>query len=636
MKTDQDFSRINARLADSDPQRRRDAARELGEEKDPRGIPALIFALGDQNRGCQEAAMDALVKIGGREVVEQLIPLVTGRKVHLRSAALEILEQIGKDAAPYMCALLHDRIPTIRVLAVTFLGNLGLPELLSPLETMLEDEDSNVRCAALRALGATGGRKAAAMIRRYLNDPEEWVRFAAIQTLATIGDRESIPDLLSFLKHISDVSRMVAMDALGSLGSLEAVPVMLQILPDASPKMRDGTIYNLARIADLQGGDLYREYEMGRFEEHFIAALHSSHPEIRDAALKGLLQIGTVRSVLPILELIRSFREELGENQRELVQDTLVSIGDTAELIDFLESLPTPLTRGDEAVVIICGKVLGRMRDQRAAPVLARFLEKGAEPVRRAMVCALGELGGEGACAAMIAKLNDPNGHVRRDAASVLGRMRAAESILPLFAALKRETYDDVREVMLNALANMDSSPVREGFRNLLDHENVRIRETAIRGIGLTGDSSACRELFNHLQEADYRVRMRVVEALGQLDCEGGTEILVGCLSDEHEKVRLAAMEALSGHPTRTALEGIVSSLYDRNSWVAYRAAEILGRVGDPGSVKPMMDLLEETRDLAMKVVLIRALREIGDPRSRDLLEKMKDDPDPEIRKLFM
>ncbi len=78
-----------------------------------------------------------------------------------------------------------------------------------------------------------------------------------------------------------------------------------------------------------------------------------------------------------------------------------------------------------------------------------------------------------------------------------------------------------------------------------------------------------------------------------------------------------------------------MDALYDGNHWVAFKAADALGRIADPMAVETMMDLLEETEDVPLKVALIRALKKMGDPRSETILRKMEHDPNPDVRTLF-
>ena len=119
------------------------------------------------------------------------------------------------------------------------------------------------------------------------------------------------------------------------------------------------------------------------------------------------------------------------------------------------------------------------------------------------------------------------------------------------------------------------------------------------------------------------------------LECARMTDPLIHCLTDEHEKVRLAAIDVLSNYSSEHVMIGLISALYDSSSWVAYRAAEALGYIGDAEAVVPMIEMLKQTRHVAMKIALVKALQQIGDERSEPVLSEMRMDDNADIRDLF-
>ena len=114
--------------ASPDKKVRKNAAKMLGETRDPRAVEALIGALRDANDDVREEAAVALGAIGDRRAV------------------------------PALVAALNDGDGSVRTRAVNSLGELGDPRAVMPLIAMLLDEEDPFRVTniqrALRRLGA--------------------------------------------------------------------------------------------------------------------------------------------------------------------------------------------------------------------------------------------------------------------------------------------------------------------------------------------------------------------------------------------------------------------------------------------------------------------------------------------------
>jgi len=636
LQVKRELSELFLQLRSEDPELRRQAARMLGETGSPKAVPALVRALEDPHRGCQEAAMGALTAIGGEETIQELAGLVSRGKAYVRNAAIEILELIGRDAPALLMHLFQEGNDSVRMIAAKIFGHLHAVEAIPVVTDLLYDSNPNVRCAALNALGAIGAREALPRIREFLKDPEEWVRFSSIQALGNLRDQASLPALLSLLDdNVAESTCWVAVEALGRIGSVEALPKLFAALPRATPLVQHQIVHHLVRIA-LQNNeeDAWRVEAFAPYESYFIAALKSPQKEVQDSAVQGLEWIGTAGAVIPLLTFARALHEYAEEDRVNAVRKTLTVIGEPDELIRLLsESDCTGAP--DELVLKLAGDVLGKLREFRAVPAIIRHLEAPPEPVRRTMVRALGRIGDPGAGPALINLLEDGNGHVRKEAAFSLGRIGDEEAVLPLFEALDREEFMDVRETILHALVAIGGDRVKEKFREFVFYPDPDVQALAIQGIGLLGDDEACDHLIANLGNENERIRLKVVECLGRIDCDRMMEPLIHSLNDESEQVRLAAVAVLAAHPSTSVVRSLIGSLYDDSHWVAFKSADALGRIGDPVAVETMMALLQTTDDVALKIALGRALKKIGDPRSETILRRMALDPNPDIRALF-
>jgi HEAT repeat protein len=630
------ISEIIAGLTDDNPQERREAAQLLGKTGDERAVPALVFALGDKNRGCLDAVMDALIGIGGSNTVAAILPLVTGHNISLRCAALEILENIGRAAPEQIIRLLDHSDATVKVNAAKLLEMLRIKEAAEPLIGCYHDNNPNVRCAVISALGSIGAQEAIDIIRLSLDDPVEAVRFTAIHALGLLRDEASVARLIRFLECSSDACVLAAADALGALESLESVTVLVQRMEDASSTLKTHIMHRLVQLDDIHSDiDLYGDYNLERFETVFIDGLESPLDEIRKSALKGLERCGSARAILPIVKLAASVSQDPAREWYGLAHETLCAIGEAETLIGLLRSASPPLDDGQEKTVELACRVLGHLKEKEAVPVMVRLFKTVSERTRRVIVLSLSGIGDHQAREALIDAVGDVNGHVRSDAAAALREFHDEKTVLALFRALDKEIYNDVQETILDSLVHIGGDLVLEKMREFLFYPDPRIKELAVSSIGRLGDAGACDHLIANLGSEHYQIRTKVIWALGHLNCERIVVPLLHCLNDEHEKVRLAAIDVLRHRSGDEVLKGLIASLGDTHNRVAYKAAEALGSMGDPRAVDAMIGILLKTNSIPLKIVLVRGLKKMADPRGLAVLDEISRDPDPVLREAF-
>jgi len=172
---------------------RRYAAEDLGDLGDPAAVPALIKALEDPAVGVREAAAESLVAIGGRDVCDKVMPLLGSDTAFLRNHAIEILEEIGPDAAEGLIGLCHSPSSDLRKFAMDILGKIGELSDVNAFEVIvsaLEDKNINVAGAAAEALGRLGDPAAVPILAEYL-EGEPWLQCNALNAIAQIGGDEA-------------------------------------------------------------------------------------------------------------------------------------------------------------------------------------------------------------------------------------------------------------------------------------------------------------------------------------------------------------------------------------------------------------------------------------------------------------
>lgn len=208
-------------LASPDPTTRRYAAEDLGELHDAWAVPALVKAASDREVAVREAAVEALVAIGGQTVCERLAPLLEAEDVALRNYAIEILERVGPESMDVLIAACKSASSDVRKFALDILGKVARGcggKCLDAVAALLGDDNPNVAGSAAEALGLMGDSRAIPYLEKHLGGPP-WMQLCVFSALSQIGGETALKALNSadagqmspFTKHFYDTALKVAM-----------------------------------------------------------------------------------------------------------------------------------------------------------------------------------------------------------------------------------------------------------------------------------------------------------------------------------------------------------------------------------------------------------------------------------------
>ncbi|WP_186161674.1 HEAT repeat domain-containing protein [Burkholderia gladioli] len=303
-------------------------------------------------------------------------------------------------------------------------------------------------------------------------DPDPAVRRIAVFELADLGDPELVPAFLALLGHDADAAvRREAALALAAWEQPEAIEALCAALLDADVGVREAAAQSLSELKDPASGDTLRRWA-GRPE-----------PFVARAVLRALRELRHADAYEPALAALDS---------------------DDAEL-------------RLEAVA-----VLGWLKDPRALPAVAVLAtgDTRAE-VRRAAAGALGFSGDQRDAGpvveALLAALSDPAWQVREEAATTLGKLRAAAAVAALGAALE-DPYWQVRLRATRALGLIGERSAGAGIAALLTHAISNLRKEAALALGELRDPAWLEALGAALEDGDPEVRKAVRIAIRQIE----------------------------------------------------------------------------------------------------------------------
>jgi hypothetical protein len=201
---------------------------------------------------------------------------------------------------------------------------------------------------------------------------------------------------------------------------------------------------------------------------------------------------------------------------------------------------------------------------------------------------------------ALIARLNDPDGWVRKTAAESLQKMRAKAAVPALEKRVSdNELINSIWEneqvadkfAALNALKALGPNRVTDALVAALQAKEVRVRNWAAYQLRtLSGQEKAVRALIERLNDQNGWVRKTAAESLQKLGDKSAVPALEKRVSDnalidsiwENEQVadKLAALNALKALAPDRVADALAAAMQAKEGRVKIWAADQLGKLG--------------------------------------------------------
>ena len=205
-----------------------DAARLLGQSRDPRALDALLPDLTDSDWRVRRNAAQALGTLRDKRAVEPLILSLQDRTMTVRQRTIVALGRI-KDiqALPALLEILlenrHESYDANK--AIHKFGKKAIPEIAKAFERT-NNQQLMLLLIEMKYEGAFEP------ILKLLESNEPATRLTAIQEMGKLGDKRAIPYLVSQLNNDDPTTQSEAIQALGKLEAIETISEMLGLLKD--------------------------------------------------------------------------------------------------------------------------------------------------------------------------------------------------------------------------------------------------------------------------------------------------------------------------------------------------------------------------------------------------------------------
>jgi len=599
-----DCKEILAMLKSSETDVLREGAYLAGEAHCEDAVPILVEMLKSSNIGVQESADNAIRKIGGKEAVTGVIPLLRSDDAPVRNGAMDILRALGSQELQSIIPLLKEEDVDIRIFATDILGSAGNVMAVAPLcDALLKDPEVNVRYQAAVSLGDLGMPEAAKCLNQAMRD-EEWVQYSVIEALAKIRHSSSIDAMVKAMSHSSELVVSMIIDALGDMGNVKAVSLLLNRMESSPTALRNKIVKAIVKILGAKLVNLLPKDARENFREYLLVALEDEEVEVQDAAILGLAVMGGDDAAAGVFAIAAKLDPDQDQDRLEHILDSLAQMGVTAVLKNALRN-------DDVQAALIAVETLSRVSSPEVEAVLVNAFWQNPIAVQRNIVAVLSRIASAGSVDFFMDLLTKhADGKVLKSAAHFLGQtLHYAPASEALFELLEHQ-YDDVKEAALEACVAIGGEAMQAHFQGLYKGLDPTMRLMAVYALGKIDAAANLQLLKSALEDEAPEIRKHALEALATLCYESKVwlEILPPRLLDESRDVRQAVVEVMGQCYCPDVIPYLRNALNDDDDWVKVRVLEVLGQKKVVEAIPEVMTLVENPN----KLVALRAIECLG------------------------
>ncbi|MEW6068839.1 MAG: HEAT repeat domain-containing protein [Nitrospirota bacterium] len=579
-------------LKSNDVEIRRGALESIRGKPNDRYINILLSGMKDISWRIRHTAIDILLEdYPVEKYVGGLIQLLYCEdNAGARNSAIEALVRLNKRVTTSLIEAFNTPNKDVRKFIIDILGEFKDSRSLPLMLDALKDEDENVRATAIEHLGKVGESSVVDSLIEVLKGGDLWSAYPAADALGRIGDRKAIPALIKALDK--KTLREPAIKALSYIGDPKTLKYIVPFIGDSSKTIQEEALRSIERFYHKGVSEDFITDEIksligDKVLDILVAHAWSQKPDVRVVAILILGMMKDERAYTPLLEISQE------ENLREDVMRAFVFIG---------KDSPESLLRLFETESFSQKRFLCEVADKIAAPVYYDILEK---------------------------LLEHEDGHIRSLAAlaiSKLGNLKAIEPVKKLLA----DSYEDVQEFAVEALYNLRDGLSTTELLGMLDNPNPAIRKNAALLLGKIRAKEAVPALGFALKDGNISVRKAVVIAFSNIKTEESIKFLILALTDEKPDIRVMSALSLGRIGGNGVFEALSILLADSDDSVRGAAARSIGMLKDKRAIKPLIGLLSDKNGFVVATAM-ESLSMIGGSDARSALIHKLSSKDKEI-----
>jgi HEAT repeat protein/Tfp pilus assembly protein PilF len=381
-------------------------------------------------------------------------------------------------------------------------------------------ESDDIQDFMALALGNIDNSKAVQLLIRALNDSQQEVRFNAAQALGMMENPEAFNILMEALNSyiesglnpteealgdepgsqifFEEEAIISAILALGKIMNWQAISLLKKLLAqEKSPRIRASIIMALGMMAS------------DRLMPVFQTALRDEDPRVRANAIEAIESIKSGS----IVGIIQPYLDDPSNRVRANVAKAIWKYGD----YDVSDTLKQMLDHKDKWYRASAAYAIGEIKDSRFIRQLARCLKDEEPDVRRNAASALRKIEFKEAFVHLRPMIEDPNFDVRVQAALAINRCNPEQAPAILADKLQREENFIVQATIISCLGQTNDPQHIEPIARFLESEDPRVVSNSIDALTSLADKPdqdlivTLNDLLNH---EDNRVKSTAIHTL--------------------------------------------------------------------------------------------------------------------------
>ncbi len=592
--------------------------------------------LGDESFRVRKTVLESLVqKQDPGKLTELFIDLLRSHdNAGLRTAGVEGLSRIGRDAIPKILTAIDPAQWEVAKLLVDVAGDIGDPRVIPVLIKLTASSQQNLSTAAVEALGKIGTGDVIPLITGLLKSKEIYIVFSAIEALANLGKKGFKLPTENILPLMNDpLLKKAAFDLLGSTRDPLVVTHLIEGIRDNRRSDRDAAARALLRLygsLDEQDAaavrnavgqsNLYNSYIVEKLlssvdssivmagirilgwsgEKGSLPSLlaYADNPDIADACVAALLDKGeSIRSSIAGLLVGNKSTAQIRAGLLYLSQQPDSEDAPPEGLSYLLE------TDDSEEIPVLLARTLGTYRDVQSLKLLVKLMASDNKNVTGAAIENFVKVGRH---------LSD------QVLVMIHGMVHSSDYLLRLAAA--------------RLTASFYTEAMADDIKTLLNDSEAMVRAAMISTTGMLGLGAYGGDIQMALADENRDVRIEAVKTTAHLSPDRFIDTIKWLINDDDPWVKIEIMKHLRNAPQTGEAQRILRQyLRDESPAVVLTALQALIDISIEDAAGDIEKVLQhKDQDVVMEVIYM--LGKANNAMSRSILLNLGTRSDQQIR----
>jgi len=515
------------------------------------------------------------------------------------------------------------------------LRRVGTLKSVPAIAALLTDE--KLSQAARLALGSMAYPEAHAALRDALDATSGAIRAGIIETLGTRRDPADVRLLAPCLSDKDPVVVMSAALALGRIGGPKAVAALKQAAAKNTGRVRMVALDSLLKCAEAMAA------QKPRAANKLYSQIYKNWSEggIGTAAYRGMMMTGRVKTVEKLLA------DALLGGDPDLLNAAIPAVRDIKEPA-ITQSCANLLSRAPHAILPDVLWALAQRGDRAATPAIVPFVADGDPAVSAAAIKALALIGNGTAVGALVKAAAQGEGDNPAAALGALVQLDAPDVAEALLAQLKGSSPAETA-IVAKVLGQRGDKAVVPALRALFTSQEPAVRMAAAQALGEIGGAEdaelLCQAVERAQSDKERAAVKRALIAMGtRLDTPAEAATAIAAHTNAQDPAARCAMLGVCGALRNPQLlQALDAATRDADPDVKEAAVRALAESPNPAALSSLWALLENTGDLAQRVLIFRGIARLAssagvDDKTREdaLVRGLAAAERPDEKKLFL